>query len=127
MNVIWERKKLKTLLAVLAVFVAIVVAYYPGLHGPFVIYDQVHGLSGISISITSLSAQSLTHAFLMDDGSLSIQTIAKVGLAINFYFSKGASSAYGSKLTNLAMRLVNARLVHGLTLLLVRQQVWPPR
>lgn len=124
MNVIREQDKLQTLLAVLAVLVAVVVAYYPGLHGPFVFDDEIHILSDPSIRITSLGVQSLTQILLTEDGSLSYRPLAKISLAINYYLSGGTSSTYGYKLTNLAIHLVNTWLVYWFTLLLIRRRAW---
>ena len=121
MNVIWEQGQLKTLLAVL---VAVIVAYYPGLHGPFIFDDEIHILSDPSIRITPVSIQSLANIFLTDDGSLSNRPLAKVSLAINYYLSGGTSSTYGYKLANLTIHLVNTWLVYWFTLLLIRRRAW---
>ena len=120
MNVIWEQGQLKTLLAVL---VAVIVAYYPGLHGPFIFDDEIHILSDPSIRITPVSIQSLANIFLTDDGSLSNRPLAKVSLAINYYLSGGTSSTYGYKLANLTIHLVNTWLVYWFTLSIRNLQV----
>lgn len=126
MNVIWEHGKIKTLLAVLAVLVAVIVAYYPGLNGPFVFDDEIHILFDPTIRITSLSVQSLTNILLTEDGSLSYRPLAKASLAINYYLSGGTSSTYGYKLTNLVIHLVDTWLVYWFTLLLIRRRAWRP-
>ncbi len=121
MNVSWRQASSKTLLAALTLVVAVIVVYFPGLHGPFVFDDEIHILSDPSIRISSLSVQSIVNAVSTEYGSLLNRPLAKISLAFNYYLSGGASSAFGYKLTNLAIHLVNTGLVYWFSLLLLRQ------
>lgn len=127
MNVSWRQASSKKLLAVLALVVAVIVVYFPGLYGPFVFDDEIHVLSDPSIRISSLNFQSLTNAVISEDGSLFQRPLARITLAINYYLSGGASSALGYKLTNLAIHIVNTGLVYWFSLLLLRQQASRPK
>lgn len=126
MNVGWQPDKIINGLFAVFVAVAVIVAYYPGLHGPFIFDDQIHILSDPTIRITSLDTGSLTRALLAQDGSLSNRPLAKASFAINYYLAGGTSDAYGYKITNLAIHIVNTFLVYCFTLLLIRRQVGRP-
>lgn len=126
MKVGWQPDKITNGLLAVFVAVTVVIAYYPGLHGPFVFDDQIHILSDPSIRITSLDTGSLTHALLAQDGSLSNRPLAKASFAINYYLAGGTSDAYGYKITNLAIHIVNTFLIYCFTLLLIRRQAGRP-
>lgn len=100
------------------IFAAVFTAYFPGLHGPFVFDDEIHVLSDSSIRISSLNYQSLTNIVSSGDGTWFNRPLAKITLAINYYFSGGTSNALEYKLTNLAIHLVNTGLVYWFSLLL---------
>jgi len=121
MKVAREWTTLKTLVVLLALSVTVIIAYYPGLHGPFVFDDQVHILADQSIRLTSATPAALARTVLADDGSAAARPLAKLSLAINFFLSGGTSSSTGYKITNLAIHLVNAGLVYCLALILIRR------
>jgi hypothetical protein len=122
MNAFWRQASSKKLLAILALVVAVIVVYFPGLNGPFVFDDEIHVLSDPSVRISSLNFQSLANVVVSEDGSLFNRPLAKITLAINYYFTGGTSTAFGYKLTNLGIHLVNTGLVYWFSLLLFRQQ-----
>lgn len=110
----------RRLVAVFAVLAAVTLAYVPGLHGPFVFDDEIHILNDLSIRISDLHFESL-RGVVAPEGGLSLsRPLSKVTLAMNYYWSGGKGSAFGYKLTNLAIHLVNTALVYWLSLLLIR-------
>ncbi len=121
MKDIWVQKPPKKFLAALFILVAVFIAYFPGLNGPFVFDDEIHILSDPSIRISSLNLQNLTNAF-SSDGTLFNRPLAKITFAINYYLSGGTTNTFGYKLTNLVIHLVNTGLVYWFSLLLLSQQ-----
>lgn len=122
MNVIWEQHLPKKFIAALFILLAVFIAYFPGLNGPFAFDDEIHILHDPTVRITSLDFRSLTKVVSSENGFLSSRPLAKITLAINYYLSGGTASAFGYKLTNLVIHLVNTGLVYWIALLLFRQQ-----
>lgn len=122
MKGIWGQERSKKFLAAFFILVAVIIAYFPGLDGPFVFDDEIHILSDPSIRISSLDSQSLKNAITSENDSFFTRPVAKITLAINYYFSGGTASTFEYKLTNLAIHLVNTGLVYWFSLLLLGQQ-----
>src|SRR3970282_2515554 len=68
-----------------------------------------------------LNAQSLANAIFLEDGSLTARPIAKISLALNYFLSVGTAGAFGYKLTNLAIHLLNTSMVYWFSFLLLVQ------
>lgn len=99
-------------------------AYYPGLRGPFVFDDTVNIADNPHLALTRLDGESLLEAALSSDSGVLKRPLAITTFAINYYFSDGVSNTYPYKLTNLIIHLINTGLIYWLVSLLlsVRQK-----
>jgi tetratricopeptide (TPR) repeat protein len=113
--------RLAKLLAAFSILVAVFAVYFPGLNGPFVFDDEIHIRSDPEIRMSVLNAQSLANAIFLEDGSLTARPIAKISLAFNYFLSVGTAGAFGYKLTNLAIHLLNTSMVYWFSFLLLVQ------
>ena len=103
------------------VSVLIVVAYAPGLHGPFVFDDVVNITENPAIKITSMSFQDLASSANLKEESIPGRAVARISFAMNYYLAGEKLSAYAFKTTNLAIHLANSWLVYLLVAVLFKQ------
>jgi tetratricopeptide (TPR) repeat protein len=101
--------------------IAVILVYYPGLHGPFVFDDIPNILRNPAIRISDLNPSSLYAAAAYSPSNAMSRPLAGISFAINYYIAGNLSSAVGFKLTNLIIHLVNSALVYWFVKLLVRQ------
>lgn len=104
------------------IFAAGLLAYYPGLHGPFVFDDSINIVDNQRLALTQLDGRSLLDAALSSDSGVLKRPLAMVTFALNHYFSDADSSAFPYKLTNLTIHLINAGLIYWLVALLLIAQ-----
>ncbi|MEX2164130.1 MAG: tetratricopeptide repeat protein [Sulfuricaulis sp.] len=100
-----------------------VLAYYPGLNGPFVLDDSGNIISNKAIAIHDLDLQSLHQAAWSNDTGPLKRPLASLSFAINHYFSGGFETSFGFKTTNLCIHLINTILVYFLSLALVHTPI----
>lgn len=122
----WRRLKIPLIALLLAA--AVIAAYYPGLHGPFVFDDTTNIVDNPHLALTRLDAASLLDAAFSSDSGILKRPLAMATFALNYYLAGGLSDAWPFKLTNLVIHLVNAGLIYWLVLLLwrVRQKIHRP-
>jgi len=105
----------------LGLLIAVVVVYFPGLHGPFAFDDEIHIVNDPSIRISKLNLENLRTVVSPDDGLSLTRPLSRMTLAINYYLAGGNQDAFGYKLTNVGIHLINTLLVYWLALLLIKR------
>ena len=114
-------KKYFPFLGFILVSILTVVAYLPGLHGPFVFDDIFNITNNSSIEFTEISFQNLSSFTNDEEGSIPGRAISRISFALNYYLAGAELNAYAFKTTNLAIHLINAWLVYLLVTLLFKQ------
>ncbi|MDE2235573.1 MAG: tetratricopeptide repeat protein, partial [Gammaproteobacteria bacterium] len=91
----------------IAIFVALiltVLAYYPGLHGPFAFDDTTNILQNKALVMHSLGWDQLSQAMLSSDAGPLKRPLSMLSFAFNIYF--GGLHPLGFKITNLIIHLL---------------------
>ncbi len=98
-----------------------VIAYLPGLSGPFLFDDTTNVLQNEALRVDGLTFNSLWRAaWSLESGPLQ-RPVAYLSFALNHYFAGGYSAA-GFKATNLAIHVLNVMLVAALARQLAKAQ-----
>jgi hypothetical protein len=100
---------------------AVMLAYSPGLHGPFVFDDIPNIAHNSAIQITTLRPSSLYAAAVSSPSSVLGRPLATLSFAINYFIAGDMTNTFAFKLPNLAIHLVNTALVYWFVLLLLRR------
>ncbi|MGH8283931.1 MAG: hypothetical protein ACRESE_08820 [Gammaproteobacteria bacterium] len=93
----------------LAALILTVLAYLPGLHGPFVFDDITNIVQDKALAMHSLAWNQLLHAALSSDAGPLRRPLSMLSFALNSYFSGLDATAF--KITNLVIHLLNGVLV----------------
>ena len=101
-----------TYLAILAALLLTVLAYLPGLQGPFAFDDITSILQNRALDIHSLTWAQLAHAALSSDTGPMKRPFSMLSFALNIYFNGMEATAF--KITNLVIHLLNGMLVFAL-------------
>jgi tetratricopeptide (TPR) repeat protein len=101
--------------------IAVTLAYFPGLHGPFVFDDIPNIARNPAIQISSLHPSSLYTAALSSPSSALGRPLATLSFAINYFIAGDLTNTFSFKIVNLAIHLTNTALVYWFVLLLLRQ------
>ena len=101
-----------TYLAILAALLLTVLAYLPGLQGPFAFDDITSILQNRALDIHSLTWAQLAHAALSSDTGPMKRPLSMLSFALNIYFNGMEATAF--KITNLVIHLLNGMLVFAL-------------
>ena len=101
------------MLAMLGMLAITAIAYYPGLHGPFMFDDIPNIVSNAALRLTSLSTHELLGAAFSSQSGLLYRPISMLSFALNLYFF--GNNSFSFKLTNLVIHLINALLILWLT------------
>lgn len=104
-------------LALLLALVFTVLAYLPGLHGPFVFDDITNIVQNGALKIPNLHWDQLMHAAFSSDAGPTRRPLSSLSFALNYYF--GGTGSFSFKLTNVVIHLINGLLFF----LLLRQIV----
>ena len=109
------RQHQRILLAASVIFMlaATAIAYWPGLHGPFLFDDNPNITGNQGIQIASLAPHELLRAAFSSHSGLLYRPISMLSFAFNFYFFGEGSFSF--KLANLIIHLINALLILCLT------------
>ncbi len=122
------RSHYNLLSAAVVLLLICVLAYLPGLRGPFVFDDEANILAQPAIQISALSPEQITLAAKTRDGTTWQRAIPMVSFALNYYTSGFSPLAF--KITNLAIHLLNGIAIVFLIYLLLlqhqRSQISPP-
>ncbi len=108
-----QRQRLLLLLATAAMLVAAVLAYYPGLHGPFLFDDNPNIADNPALRLASLAPHDLLRAAFSSRSGVLYRPISMLSFAFNIYFF--GNNSFSFKLTNLVIHLCNALLLLWLT------------
>lgn len=100
-------------IAVIAAMTATVIAYYPGLHGPFLFDDNPNIVDNLALRISSLSPHELVRAAFSSRSGILYRPVSMLSFAFNLYFFGDRSFSF--KLTNLVIHLMNVVLILWLT------------
>lgn len=110
-----RRAGLALLLAVL-----LLIAYAPGLTGPFVFDDAENITANPGVALDTLSWSGVREALAANDSGPFGRPLASLSFALNHYLAGGFESTFPFKLTNLAIHAVNAWLVYLLLSVMLR-------
>ncbi|MHB8405985.1 MAG: hypothetical protein ACYDCJ_11240 [Gammaproteobacteria bacterium] len=99
-------------LAILAVLILTVLAYLPGLQGPFAFDDITNIVQNKALALHSLVWAQLAHAALSSDAGPMKRPLSMLSFALNIYFNGMQATAF--KITNLVIHLLNGLLVFSL-------------
>ncbi len=89
-----------------------VLAYLPGLHGPFAFDDVTSILQNRALVIHSLTWDQLAQAMLSSDTGPMRRPLSMLSFTLNIYFNDLDTSAF--KITNLVIHLLNGVLIFAL-------------
>lgn len=98
----------------------LIIAYWPGLHGPLIFDDIQNIVKNPSVAINDLSYDSLKQALLSNESGLLKRVLPALSFGINHYMAGGFVDTLPFKLTNLLIHIVNSGLLMCLLVLL-----WP--
>lgn len=104
----------------LALSTLLLLAYLPGLRGPYVLDDGENIYLNDAVAMKNLDLASLQNALRANESGPLGRPLASLSFALNHYFAGGFEDTLPFKLTNLLIHLGNAALVCFLVLLLLR-------
>ena len=107
-----SRSQIYPCVALLLALILTVLAYLPGLHGPFAFDDVTSILQNRALAIHSLAWDQLAQAMLSSDTGPLRRPLSMLTFALNIYFNGLDPSAF--KITNLVIHLLNGVLVFAL-------------
>lgn len=122
-----KRHALPSSIAWLVILLAVVVIYWPGLHGGYIFDDYTFLVDNPDLhKVTSLDAGAWTRAIMSFPASHQGRWLTMFTFAANYYFS--GIDPFWIKLTNLAIHLSNGCLLYRLFLDLFawRREIDPP-
>ncbi|MGH8282259.1 MAG: hypothetical protein ACRESE_00225 [Gammaproteobacteria bacterium] len=99
--------------AIIGILAATLIAYWPGLHGPFLFDDNPNIVDNLALRLGNLSPHELLRAAFSTRSGPLYRPISMLSFALNIYFLGG--NAFPFKLVNLLIHLGNALLVLWLT------------
>jgi protein O-mannosyl-transferase len=99
--------------AVIVMLALAVVAYFPGLHGPFLFDDYPNIVNNLALRLGSLSPLELFRAAFSSRSGILYRPISMLSFALNLYFF--GNDSFSFKFTNLIIHLINALLILWLT------------
>jgi len=109
---------------------AVLLAYWPELRGPFVFDDAENITANPAVALKSLGTDEVAAALLANDSGPFKRPLASLTFALNHYFAGGFESAFPFKLTNVLIHIINALLVLVLVSRLLGtsslEAKWPP-
>lgn len=106
-------QRLILLAAIGGLLATVFLAYWPGLHGPFLFDDNSSITDNPALQLTSLAPVDLMHAAFSSRSGLLFRPVSMLSFAFNYYFF--GDGVFSFKLVNLIIHLVNALLILWLT------------
>jgi protein O-mannosyl-transferase len=105
----------------LSMFLLVVLVYYPGLNGPYVLDDEENITLNESVAINEISLDSISNVLVSNQSGLFKRPLASLSFALNHYFAGGFENTLPLKMTNIAIHLINGFLIYYLSLLMLRR------
>ena len=99
--------------AVLLVLTGTLLAYWPGLHGPFLFDDNPNILYNPAVHMHGFTLHDVMRAAFSSRSGLLFRPISMLSFALNYYFF--GNNVFSFKLTNIIIHLINALLILWLT------------
>ncbi len=106
-----------------AVMLLATLAYFPGLHGPYVLDDDENVRLQPAVALTELNRDSLRSALQGNDSGPLGRPLAALSFALNHYATGGFDNTFAFKATNLGIHLLNTLLAYLLILRLLETPV----
>jgi len=106
-------QRILLLAAVTVMLAATAIAYWPGLHGPFLFDDNPNIVNNIALRLATLSPHELLRAAFSSHSGLLYRPISMLSFAFNIYFF--GNNSFPFKLINLIIHLSDALLILWLT------------
>lgn len=104
---------------ILSLIFLLILAYFPGLHGPYVLDDEPNITSVRAIALKEITWDGIQKALWSNDSGPLKRPLAALSFALNHYFAGGFDDTFPFKLTNVAIHIFNSILVYFLALRLV--------
>ena len=73
----------------LCMFLLVILVYYPGLHGPYVLDDEENITLNEAVAIKEISLESISNVLLSNQSGLFKRPLASLSFALNHYFADG--------------------------------------
>lgn len=118
-NSIWQTKFF-ALFLLLLVLAAVFFSYLPGASGSFLFDDRINITQNKLLEIDTLDFDSLVQAAFSGHAGPLKRPVAMLSFAVNHYVS-GEHTAYGTKLTNILIHLINGILVFVLGSIVIKR------
>lgn len=113
-------KRLVHLWILIPIAIMLVLIYWPGLNGPFVLDDGENISLDPAIALKTLSVNNIKEALLAGDSGPLKRPLASISFALNYYFAGSFQNTLPFKATNLAIHIINSTLIYFLVILLTR-------
>ena len=94
-----QHQRLLLATAVMVMLAATAIAYWPGLHGPFLFDDNPNIVNNIALRLANLSPHELLRAAFSSRSGILYRPLSMLSFALNIYLFGGNSFYF--KLTNL--------------------------
>ena len=102
----------------------VVLVYFPGLHGPYVLDDEENITLNDTVALKEITRDSIYNALLSNQSGPFKRPLASLSFALNHYFAGGFNNTLPFKLTNVVIHIINALLIYYLSLLFLRRPVF---
>lgn len=102
----------------------VVLVYFPGLHGPYVLDDEENITLNDTVALKEITRDSIYNALLSNQSGPFKRPLASLSFALNHYFAGGFNNTLPFKLTNVVIHISNALLIYYLSLLFLRRPVF---
>jgi protein O-mannosyl-transferase len=109
---------------ILCLCALVILVYYPGLHGPYVLDDEENITLNESVAIKEISWDKISNVLLSNQSGLFKRPLASLSFALNHYFTGGFENTLPFKMTNIAIHVINGFLIYYLSLLVLRRPVF---
>ena len=106
----------------IACTVAVTVAFFPGLNGPFIADDYPNFVFNELVKVDSLTGEQLYWSLTSNRSGPLGRPLPALSFGLNYYFADGAFDRFQFKVTNLAIHLLTAFVAFAFVRLLVRHR-----
>ena len=106
---------------ILSLVTLVVLAYSPGLHGPYILDDEENITLNKAVAVKEITPSSIHDALLSNQSGPFKRPLAALSFALNHYFAGGFDNTLPFKLTNVVIHIINSILIYYLLLLCLRR------